>query len=140
MIDRTSWQDITDGPTPGQSLTAPLGNSTYETPPKYDNAEDALEAVFEAITQPDKMDALYRIMSMPNGPSAEYIANTIVLGGFAEGNWTPDVGILMIRTVIQQVAAVAHGAGVKDFKIMEDSSNDVLEYVAELSMMELDDA
>jgi len=54
---------------------------------------------------------------MKNGVSAETLARTIVYAGLIENLWTVDLALLIIPTVMYQIATVGKAAKVKDLKI-----------------------
>lgn len=116
--------DITkllDAPVPGQSLTTPVGgnglpgNSPFEKPPQFANPNDALEYMWNKITDPKK--AMNLILMLRKKIPVQYIAQTALFEGAAQGVFSFDVAQLIAPTVVRMIAAVGHLAGVKDIRI-----------------------
>ena len=100
--------DPFDAPIPGQSLTDTPGNYPWEHPPKTVDPEDAEEI----------------ILMMEAGVPVEALARILTFTGFAEGEFTPDVGFLTIEPLMKMIAAIGMRAGVKNLNIsLEDFSN-----------------
>lgn len=114
------------GPIPGQSLTKPIGSMPCENPPQYADLNDALEHVFNALTQPRMVVRL--VLMLKKGVPIEYIARSIIFMGFGKGMWTPTVGLMMLKTVMAQIASIAHLKKVKHVLFNPDKEqNDFLD-------------
>lgn len=103
--------DLFKGPIPGQAWSKPIGAHPYQNPPQYTDVNDALEHVFTALTEPRQVTRL--VLMLKKGTPAEYIARTILFVGFTKGMWTPDVALLMLKTVMAMIIGVAHLKKVK---------------------------
>ena len=111
-----------DAPVPGQSLTDEPGNYPWEHPPKQTDPNQILENLWEKLTDVDTSEEL--ILMLESGVPVEAIARIITFTGFAEGEFTPDVGILIAQPLMKMIAAIGIRAGVKELKIsLEDLSN-----------------
>jgi hypothetical protein len=111
-----------DAPIPGQSLTDEPGNYPWEHPPKQTDPNQILENLWEKLTDVDTSEEL--ILMLESGVPVEAIARIITFTGFAEGEFTPDVGILIAQPLMKMIAAIGIRAGVKELKIsLEDLSN-----------------
>jgi hypothetical protein len=123
--------DLFNASVPGQSLTKEVGQAPYERPPQFADVEDALEYVFDKLSS--KRGATKLVLLLKRKIPAEYIARTIIYGGFTSNKWTPDVGLLMGRLVLAMVIAIGTQAGVKNMVIFnpdkeqEKFFNDILE-------------
>lgn len=103
-------------PVPGSSLTRTPKSAPWQNPPKHVKLDDALEDVFSKITQPKNTYKIVKLLE--NGATAESIARTMALTGVAHGEWGHPIDKGMVRPMTYQIAAVAHRAGLKDFKIL----------------------
>jgi hypothetical protein len=109
---KDSWFDA---PIPGESLTATPGNAKYEHPPRFADPREAIDHVYKQIM---KSKNVYSVISMlKSGMPVEGITKTILMAGFAEGAWTPDVAMLIAKPVMAQVAAIGKAAGIQNMKM-----------------------
>jgi len=104
-----------DAPVPGQSLTQEAGSAPYEQPPQFANVEDALENIFEKLS--DKRHATRLVLLLRKGVPVEYLTRTMLYEGFLKNKWTPDTALLMGRIVMAMIIAVGTQAGVKKMKL-----------------------
>ena len=118
--------DLFRGPIPGQSLTKPMGSLQCENPPQYADLNDALEHMFQALTQDRQVTRL--VLMLKKGIPVEYIAKTIIFTGFGKGMWTPTVGLMMLKTVMAMIMSIAHIKKVKHVIFNPDKDqNDFLD-------------
>ena len=114
--------DPFDAPIPGQSLTDTPGNYPWEHPPKTVDPEEALDKFWNRLTDPEVAEEI--ILMMEAGVPVEALARILTFTGFAEGEFTPDVGFLTIEPLMKMIAAIGMRAGVKNLNIsLEDFSN-----------------
>lgn len=114
-----------DGPVPGQSLTVAPGSHPFEKAPQFADPNDALEFVWDQITQPRSASKI--LAALKAGVTAEYLARTIIFLGFQNGQWTPDAALLMGRPVLYMIAKIAEVKGMTDIKLFnEDKSQDAI--------------
>ena len=112
-----------DAPIPGQSLTDEPGNYPWEHPPKTTDPEDALNKFWDRLTDPEVAEEM--IAMMDAGIPVEALARVLTFTGFAEGEFTPDVGFLTIEPLMKMLAAIGIRAGVDKLVIsIEDIGND----------------
>ena len=110
-------------PIPGQSLTDEPGNYPWEHPPKTTDPEDALNKFWDRLTDPEVAEEM--IAMMDAGIPVEALARILTFTGFAEGEFTPDVGFLTIEPLMKMLAAIGIRAGVDKLVIsIEDIGND----------------
>ena len=111
-----------DAPISGQSLTDEPGNYPWEHPPKTTDPEAALNKFWDRLTDPEVAEEM--IIMMEAGVPIEALARILTFTGFAEGEFTPDVGFLTIEPLMKMLAAIGMRAGVKNLVIsLEDFGN-----------------
>ena len=114
--------DPFDAPIPGQSLTDTPGNYPWAHPPKTVDPEEALDKFWNRLTDPEVAEEI--ILMMEAGVPVEALARILTFTGFAEGEFTPDIGFLTIEPLMKMIAAIGMRAGVKNLNIsLEDFSN-----------------
>lgn len=92
-MDKLPISRMWDGPVPGQSLTQPKGNRPYEKPPQFTDPDKAMEFLFNRLTQ---LDTATQVVGMLKaGAPITVITSTLLMHGFSEGRWTPDVALLL---------------------------------------------
>jgi len=112
-----------DAPIPGQSLTDEPGNYPWEHPPKTTDPQDALNKFWDRLTDPEIAEEM--IAMMDAGIPVEALARILTFTGFAEGEFTPDVGFLTIEPLMKMLAAIGIRAGVDKLVIsIEDLGNE----------------
>ena len=111
-----------DAPISGQSLTDEPGNYPWEHPPKTTDPIEAIEKFWDRLTDPEVAEEM--ITMMEAGVPVEALARILTFTGFAEGEFTPDVGFLTIEPLMKMLAAIGMRAGVKNLVVsLEDFSN-----------------
>lgn len=83
------------GPIPGQSLTREPGASPWEKPPQYTDLDEAMEFLVNSITKTKNAHSLLALME--GGVPITAILQTILMQGFMDGKWTPDLAILLMQ-------------------------------------------
>ena len=111
-----------DAPISGRSLTDEPGNYPWEHPPKTTDPIEAIEKFWDRLTDPEVAQEM--ITMMEAGVPIEALARILTFTGFAEGEFTPDVGFLTIEPLMKMLAAIGMRAGVKNLVVsLEDFSN-----------------
>jgi len=111
-----------DAPIPGQSLTDTPGNYPWEHPPKQTDPNEVLESIWERITDPETSEQM--ILMMEAGVPVEALTRIIAFTGFSEGEFNPDIGLVIIEPLMKMITAIGMRAGVKNLRIsLEDLSN-----------------
>jgi hypothetical protein len=105
-----------NAPIPGESLTNSPGSSPYEKPAQFADPNDALEYLFDKLT--DKRQVTRIAVMLKAGLSAEDIAKTMLFAGFTNGKWTPDTAMMMLRIVVGMVTAIGQRLGLTDFSVL----------------------
>ena len=91
--EKTAQKDPFNFPVPGHSLTDSPEQWQWDKPPRISDPEEAIEMVIEKVEKPETKEHFLRMMA--GGTSVEEIINTIGVGGFTEGEWSPDVAELI---------------------------------------------
>ena len=104
-----------DTPVPGQSLTDEPGNYPWEHAPQFTNVEEAMDGIYDSLTTPKNAQQL--IAMLDAGVPVEAIVRVMVFTGFAEGEFNPDVGFIIIEPLMEAVATIGLRAGIKNLKI-----------------------
>jgi len=111
-----------DAPIPGQSLTDTPGNYPWEHPPRINEPEDALDRIWNKLTTPEMSEQI--ILMLESGVPVEALGRVITFTGFAEGEFTPDVGFIIAEPIMKMITAIGMRAGIKNIKIsLQDLSN-----------------
>jgi len=111
-----------DAPVPGQSLTDEPGNYPWEHPPRITEPEEALDRIWNRMTTPEMSEQI--ILMLESGVPVEALTRVITFTGFAEGEFTPDVGFLLAEPIMKMITAIGMRAGVENLRIsLADMSN-----------------
>lgn len=110
--------NLATAPIPGQSLTREPGNATYEQPPQFVELDDAMEYMLPRILNPSTGIRIGEMME--EGLPATAIADSLLLQGFTEGKWTPDLAILMGAPLFAAIVKSAELAGYETKSGFED--------------------
>ena len=89
----TASKDPFNFPIPGHSLTDSQEQWAWDKPPRITDPEEAIQTVIEKVEKPQTKEHFLRLMA--GGVTVEEIVNTIGLGGFTEGEWSPDIAELI---------------------------------------------
>tara|TARA_R100001079_G_scaffold61750_1_gene31782 strand:+ start:591 stop:1142 length:552 start_codon:yes stop_codon:yes gene_type:complete len=74
----------------GWSLTEPLGKWAWEKPPKHTSPGEAVDSIIEKIEGSEQVYEQFAKL-MFAGISIEEIIDTVAIGGFMQGEFSPDV-------------------------------------------------
>jgi len=114
--------DPFSAPIPGQSLTDEPGNYPWEHPPKNTDPETIVNDLFMRMTQPEALQEI--LVMLDAGVPVEAIVRVMVFTGFAEGEFNPDVGFIIIEPLMEAVATIGLRAGIKNLKLsISDTGN-----------------
>lgn len=109
-------------PVPGQSLMSdPEKPMPFEKAPLYTDRTDVLENFFEMLTEPKVYDGL--LDSLETGITVMDVVQTLLYQGFRQGDFNPDMMLLVAEPLAYMIAALAERADV-DFIISEDDDED----------------
>ena len=114
--------DPFSAPIPGQSLTDEPGNYPWEHAPKNTDPETIVNDLFMRMTQPEALQEI--LVMLDAGIPVEAIVRVMVFTGFAEGEFNPDVGFIIIEPLMEAVATIGLRARVKNLKLtISDTGN-----------------
>ena len=104
-------------PIPGQSLTATPGSMPYENPPQITSAETAYGILKAGLYQPKTQRELGQVTRA--GISCETLASSMVMMGFSQGMFNPDVAEIIKPFLAFEIFKIAKNQGV-DQVILEN--------------------
>ena len=120
-------------PLPGQSLTdSPEAPRPFEGPPKFTDRTKVLEYYFDLLTEEDTYEAV--LDTLEAGTSIMEIVQVLLMQGFQEGLYNPDMMLMIAEPVAYMIAALAERAEV-DFTIMGDEDEMPSSEEEDLSIM-----
>jgi len=111
MFDDSTPAPMLDAPTPGMSLTAPLGDRPWQKPPQLPTAEQALSFYVERLTADEQVPKMLDLLEI--GIPVDTLVDTIQLGGVMEGVHSVDVGIIISPALSELISQIATKAGVE---------------------------
>lgn len=106
---------------PGESLTKEPGSASWETPPRYTQVEDVADILMKKIFEKENTKRI--MMMLDAGIPVEGVAKTILFAGFSEGQFTPDVAILVGRLVFEAILTVGVIGKVENLRITLEPQN-----------------
>lgn len=98
-------------PIPGSSMTNdPESPLPFEKAPKFTNKREALEEIFANMTRPE----VYSVMmdSILQGTTVMEITQVLLMEGFRQGQWNPDLFLMLIEPTAYMVMALAERADI----------------------------
>jgi|TARA_R110000796_G_scaffold102902_1_gene211955 hypothetical protein len=108
-------------PIPGESLTEEPGKWAWDKPPRFTKFEDALDTTMERVFSSRSVSKVLTMLDA--GVDAESIARVVLFSGFMEGQYTPDVAVLMGQNVYEAVITIGTIGGIKNLKLENKSSS-----------------
>ena len=118
---------------PGHSLTQEKGAWDWDSPPRFASPNDAVGYIIEKLEDPDTEENYIKMMF--SGISIEEIVESIAMGGFASGYYSPDVaelikmpiavyfmGLAEEKNIPARVFAETEDGGPPEEKIANDAS------------------
>jgi hypothetical protein len=123
-------------PIPGQSLTNNPDNPyPWEQPPQFTELQPAIDALFIDMTEPESYSGIVQMAR--RGTPISDITQFILYAGFQEGNWNPDLMMLLIEPTMYLIMALVERAGVLDYTIYRgEEEEDFDDDEEQLSAME----
>jgi|15BtaG_2_1085339.scaffolds.fasta_scaffold08041_2 hypothetical protein len=124
-----------NGPIPGASLTGELGAETHEKPPAIVDPEEAYD---DLASRMSSKEAFKRVaVAAKLGIPVELIARSLVFSGWAMGQYTQDVMLLIYTPVFSLMMKMLDHANVEYVPLAEDAKDVRLEdAMKELSELE----
>jgi hypothetical protein len=112
-----------NAPIPGESLTSsPENPKSWERPPKFTEEDEAMMAVYMELTEQDTLRKLIGIIS--EGIALDEIAQTILYKGYTEGQFSPDMMLMLAEPTIYLLISIADYAEIKDYVLYNEEDND----------------
>lgn len=115
---------------PGQSLTKEPKSYPWESPPRFTEADDVMDFYFERLEDDETLFNLFALLEA-KVPVAK-IVDSMILHGFSEGLYTPDLGIIVAEDLMMSIALIADKADIDYDLGAEDKTKKALEKAAEL--------
>ena len=102
---------------PGQSLTSdPDARRPFEQPPTYTTLREANHAIFNSLIEEDTFKSVVR--SLGAGVPVGDIASSILYSGFIEGQWNPDMMLILMEPTMYILMSIAEKCGL-DYLLYE---------------------
>lgn len=99
-----------EAPVPGQSLTKEPGKYPWESPAQFNNIDEAMQHYLNRFQDEKVMFNLFSLMEAKVPITT--IAGSMIMHGFAEGLYTPDVGLLVANDLMEVLVAMAKEADI----------------------------
>ena len=115
---------------PGQSLTKPPKQYPWESPPRFSTPDEVMEFYLDRFGEEEVLFNLFAMLESKIPVST--IVNSMVMSGFAEGMYSPDLAILIAEELAMLVVIVAEEADI-DYELgAEDKTVNALKQAAKL--------
>ena len=114
-----------DGPIPGASLTTELGAEPHEKPPVYTDPDEAYEFLMNKIQSPEAFKRL--MISAKLDIPVELTVRAVVFSGWALGQYTHDVMLLIFGPVFDGVLDLLEENDISHIALAERAEDDTLE-------------
>lgn len=112
-----------NAPIPGESLTAsPDTPKAWEQPPRYTDQDEAMMAVYMELTELSTLKKLIGIIN--DGIPLDEIAQVILYKGYTEGQFTPDMMLMLAEPTIYLLIAIADYADINDYVLYNGEDTD----------------
>jgi len=108
MMPSGRTRSMFEAPVPGQSLTKEPGKYPWESPPQFNNIDEAMNHYMNRFQDEKVMFNLFSLMEAKVPVTS--IAESMILHGFAEGLYNPDVGMLVANDLMEVLVAMAEEA------------------------------
>jgi len=99
-----------EAPVPGQSLTKEPGKYPWDSPSQFNNIDEAMQHYLNRFQDEKVMFNLFSLMEAKVPITT--IAGSMIMHGFAEGLYTPDVGLLVANDLMEVLVAMAKEADI----------------------------
>jgi hypothetical protein len=133
---------------PGHSLTQDNSKWAWGKPPRDVDPDVVLDKAVEALKRPSVKEEMLKLLIV--GASVEVLVEGYIMQGFQEGNFTPDIGLLIKGPLSLYIANMAEEAGIPYrlfenantleegkmddktfFRMMQDNNPEMFNYVRE---------
>ena len=111
-------------PIPGQSLTTDPDNPTpYEKPPRFTSVHEASEFLFEKLIEEETYMQVMELL-IDDMPIMD-ITRTLLFQGFTEGQWSPDLMLMLVEPVAYMLLALAERAQIEPIIYRAEEEDEV---------------
>ena len=108
LIEQTAFE----APIPGQSLTnSPENNYSWEKPPEMVDLNVARQKIFLNLLEPKNLEEIQKLMI--NEVPVDAIAQTVLVEGFRQGKFNPDLALQLLEPTMYMLLAIAEKSGIE---------------------------
>ena len=119
LIEQTAFE----APIPGQSLTnSPENNYAWEKPPEMVDLNTARQKIFLNLLEPKNLGEIQKLMI--NEVPVDAIAQTVLVEGFRQGKFNPDLGLQLLEPTMYMLLAIAEKSGIEPTLDAEGEEDD----------------
>ena len=128
-------RSVFDTAIPGQSWAKEPGSVPWEKPPMLNNAEEVMDYFMDKFSDEEAGKQLISLLKMEIPVST--VVDSMLLAGFSEGLFSPDVAILAAEDLSMLIMHLGNSAGVK-YKLTDaDGEVDVQDALHEIAKMQI---
>lgn len=99
---------------PGQSLTKEPKAYPWESPPQFTTPDEVMDYYFNKFEDDEILFSLFAMLEAEIPVTT--IVNSMIMGAFGEGMYTPDLGIIVAEDLGMLIMVIAEEAGI-DYKV-----------------------
>lgn len=99
---------------PGQSLTKEPKAYPWESPPQFTTPDEVMDYYFNKFEDDEILFSLFAMLEADIPVTT--IVNSMIMGAFGEGMYTPDLGIIVAEDLGMLIMVIAEEAGI-DYKV-----------------------
>ena len=122
-IPESIGQTAFEAPIPGQSLTNnPEDNYAWEKQPEMVDIKQAREKIFLNLLEPKNLEEIQKLMV--NEVPVDAIAQTMLVEGFRQGKFNPDLALQLLEPTMYMLLAIAEKSGIEPTLDTEDEEPD----------------
>tara|TARA_X000001382_G_C3166443_1_gene178011 strand:- start:48 stop:668 length:621 start_codon:yes stop_codon:yes gene_type:complete len=119
LIEQTAFE----APIPGQSLTnSPENNYAWEKPPEMVDLNTARQKIFLNLLEPKNLEEVQKLMI--NEVPVDAIAQTVLVEGFRQGKFNPDLALQLLEPTMYMLLAIAEKSGIEPTLDAESDEDD----------------
>ena len=119
LIEQTAFE----APIPGQSLTnSPENNYAWEKPPEMVDVSTARQKIFLNLLEPKNLEEIQKLMI--NEVPVDAIAQTVLVEGFRQGKFNPDLALQLLEPTMYMLLAIAEKSGIEPTLDAEGDEDD----------------
>ena len=119
LIGQTAFE----APIPGQSLTnSPENNYAWEKPPEMVDVSTARQKIFLNLLEPKNLEEIQKLMI--NEVPVDAIAQTVLVEGFRQGKFNPDLALQLLEPTMYMLLAIAEKSGIEPTLDAEGDEDD----------------